>query len=83
MFRHEYRTTTEAEAYNFLKSNFNAHHGTNKAPFGVHLHAAWFLEEPANFDGYLHFLDDLVAMDDVYIVTVSQVGDSSKILSHF
>lgn len=66
------RTTTEAEAYNFLKSNFNAHHGTNKAPFGVHLHAAWFLEEPANFDGYLHFLDDLVAMDDVYIVTVSQ-----------
>jgi len=66
------RTTTSEEAYTFLKSNFNSHYNSTKAPFGVHLHAAWFLEKSSNLDGYLQFLDDLATMKDVYIVTVSQ-----------
>jgi len=66
------RTETADEALDFLRSNFDVHYQSNRAPFGVHLHAAWFLEKSTNLDGYLKFVDELVAMDDVYIVTVSQ-----------
>lgn len=39
-----------------------------RAPFGLFYHAAWFTQ-PHHKEGFISFLDTIVAMDDVWIVT--------------
>ena len=61
----------KGEALSYLWQNFNKQYYGNKAPVGVNMHAVWF-----NTDTYLdamqEFIQTLVEMDDVYIVTVHQ-----------
>ncbi|XP_022333733.2 uncharacterized protein LOC111130788 [Crassostrea virginica] len=62
----------EESAYNFLWENFNSYYKTNKAPFGINMHAAWFYV-PDRFRAMDRFIQDLLKLDDVYIVSVKQV----------
>ncbi|XP_076630818.1 chitin deacetylase-like 5 isoform X2 [Colletes latitarsis] len=54
--------------YKMLIKNFERHYTTNRAPFGLFYHAAWFTQ-PHHKEGFISFLDTIVAMDDVWIVT--------------
>jgi len=65
---------SQAEVFNFFKTNFLRHYGQNKAPFGIHLTAnGWFQNAPYNLPGYMQFLDYLGTLDDVYIVSMGKV----------
>lgn len=67
--------TSELETLNFLKSNFERHYNTSKAPFGVHLTAnTWFTSGPYRLEGYRRFLDYLATKDDVYVVPINKVS---------
>ncbi|XP_076685578.1 chitin deacetylase-like 5 isoform X2 [Andrena cerasifolii] len=57
--------------YKMLIKNFERHYTTNRAPFGLFYHAAWFTQ-PHHKEGFISFLDTIVAMDDVWVVTNSQ-----------
>ncbi|XP_049833071.1 uncharacterized protein LOC126274364 isoform X8 [Schistocerca gregaria] len=54
--------------YKMLIKNFERHYTTNRAPFGLFYHAAWFTQ-PHHKEGFEAFLDTIVAMDDVWLVT--------------
>ncbi|XP_062597797.1 uncharacterized protein LOC134259213 [Saccostrea cucullata] len=62
----------EDSAYKFLWENFNSYYRTNKAPFGINMHAAWFYV-PDRLRAMDRFIQDLLKLDDVYIVSVKQV----------
>ena len=66
---------TEDDWFNFLMDNFNIHYNDNKSPFGIYSHATWFFFGPARVNAMKRFLDTLATMDDVYLVTHSQVID--------
>ncbi|XP_037032252.1 uncharacterized protein LOC119071494 isoform X5 [Bradysia coprophila] len=51
-----------------LMKNFDRHYSTNRAPFGLFYHAAWFTQ-PHHKEGFIKFLDTINAMNDVWIVT--------------
>ncbi|CAG7833616.1 unnamed protein product, partial [Allacma fusca] len=59
---------TAEGVYNMLAKNFERHYTTNRAPFGLYYHAAWFTQ-PHHKEGFEAFLDTLVNMDDVFLVT--------------
>ncbi|XP_014681486.1 PREDICTED: uncharacterized protein LOC106821265 [Priapulus caudatus] len=66
-------TEDKEEATTLLKTNFRRHYNTNKAPFTLNLRARWFYNDGYhNLEALQEFLDELEAMDDVYIVTYSQ-----------
>ncbi|KAK2582761.1 hypothetical protein KPH14_005028 [Odynerus spinipes] len=54
--------------YKMLIKNFERHYTTNRAPFGLFYHAAWFTQAHHK-EGFISFLDTIVAMDDVWVVT--------------
>ncbi|XP_076662435.1 chitin deacetylase-like 5 [Halictus rubicundus] len=54
--------------FKMLIKNFERHYTTNRAPFGLFYHAAWFTQ-PHHKEGFISFLDTIVSMDDVWIVT--------------
>lgn len=54
---------------------FKGSYHSNRAPFGFYVHAAWFVSKDNAFEAYLNFLDYLGGLDDVLIVTASQVLD--------
>ncbi|XP_069185002.1 chitin deacetylase 7 isoform X1 [Procambarus clarkii] len=70
---------TSADAVeNFLRRNFNLNYYTNKAPFGLYAHHAWFYENQidnteARKDGYTRFLQWLSEKDDVYVVSLDRM----------
>lgn len=51
-----------------IMKNFERHYTTNRAPFGLYYHAAWFTQ-PHHKEGFIQFLDEINAMKDVYIIT--------------
>ncbi|XP_059617787.1 mucin-2 [Phlebotomus argentipes] len=51
-----------------LMKNFERHYTTNRAPFGLYYHAAWFTQ-PHHKEGFIQFLDAINSMKDVWIVT--------------
>ncbi|XP_046425141.1 uncharacterized protein LOC124182233 isoform X2 [Neodiprion fabricii] len=57
--------------YKMLIKNFERHYTTNRAPFGLFYHAAWFTQAHHK-EGFISFLDTIVAMDDVWLVTNTQ-----------
>ena len=59
---------TAEGVYDMLAKNFERHYNTNRAPFGLYYHAAWFTQ-PHHKEGFESFLDTLTAMDDVWLVT--------------
>ncbi|XP_047019652.1 uncharacterized protein LOC124629960 isoform X7 [Helicoverpa zea] len=59
----------EAEnVYKMILKNFDRHYTTNRAPFGLYYHAAWFTQ-PHHKEGFIMFLDFINQMQDVWIVT--------------
>ena len=65
--------TTEEEWMEFFEDNFNAHYQKNRSPFGIYTHSAWFYLGETRASAMMKFLDKLSSMDDVYIVTHSQM----------
>ena len=63
---------SEALAYKFLWDNFENYYKTNRAPMGINMHASWFYY-PDRKKAMSRFIQDILKLDDVYIVTVSQV----------
>ncbi|XP_075525553.1 chitin deacetylase 7-like isoform X3 [Dermacentor variabilis] len=64
--------TTEEDTLDYLRSNFERYYHTNRAPFPVFIHETW-LQNPRRRQGYLSFVDWLLTMDDVFVVTVAEV----------
>jgi len=54
--------------YKMLIKNFERHYTTNRSPFPLYYHAAWFTT-PHHKEGFEAFLDTIVSMDDVWLVT--------------
>ena len=65
--------TTEEEWFKFFEDNFDVHYKKNRSPFGIYSHSAWFYLSTEKAPAMIKFLDKLAAMDDVYIVTHSQM----------
>ncbi|XP_032591738.1 uncharacterized protein LOC6562666 isoform X6 [Drosophila grimshawi] len=51
-----------------IMKNFERHYTTNRAPFGLFYHAAWFTQ-PHHKEGFIKFLDAINSMPDVWIIT--------------
>ncbi|GFO44527.1 hypothetical protein PoB_007103200 [Plakobranchus ocellatus] len=60
------------ETLEYLKSNFRRYYSSNRAPMGVFIHARWFSSEHT-LEGLDMFIDYLLTLQDVHIVTPSQV----------
>lgn len=57
----------------FLEHNFQRHYKTNRAPLGLHFHAAW-LESNKDYKKILiNFMNEKTRQNDVYFVTMLQV----------
>lgn len=64
----------EEAAFRFLWDNFQSYYKTNRAPFGINMHASWFFY-PDRLKAMDRFIRELVLLDDVFIVSVKQVID--------
>ena len=62
---------SKQEALDYLWNNFRLHY-KSKCPFGVHMHYLW-LTKPHNLMAVREFIEGLVNMNDVYVVTMYQV----------
>nr|CAG4642322.1 EOG090X01LY [Evadne anonyx] len=52
-----------------LMHNFERHYKSNRAPFPVYFHSTWF-DRGENYQrGFTAFLDEILKMDDVWVVT--------------
>lgn len=59
----------EQGVYDHIMKNFQRHYNSNRAPFGLFYHSAWFNNEHHR-RGFLRVLDDLLSnYKDVYFVT--------------
>ncbi|XP_045481551.1 uncharacterized protein LOC123685740 isoform X7 [Harmonia axyridis] len=54
--------------HKMIMKNFQRHYTTNRAPFGLFYHAAWFTQ-PHHKEGFINFLDNILAMRDVWVIT--------------
>ena len=62
----------EETAFQFLWDNFESYYRGNRAPFGINMHASWFYY-PSRLAGMERFIIELGKLQDVYIVSASQV----------
>nr|XP_027205619.1 uncharacterized protein LOC113799218 isoform X1 [Dermatophagoides pteronyssinus] len=59
----------ENGVYDLIMKNFKRHYNSNRAPFGLYYHSAWFNSEHHR-QGFLRVIDDLLTYyKDVYFVT--------------
>lgn len=58
----------EDGVYEMLMKNFNRHYKSNRAPFGLFYHSAWF-NTAHHRRGFLRFLTTVNSMPDVFFVT--------------
>lgn len=54
--------------FKMLMKNFDRHYSTNRAPFGLFYHAAWFTQ-PHHKAGFIQFMDTINQMKDVFFLT--------------
>ncbi|XP_072402963.1 uncharacterized protein Cda5 isoform X5 [Diabrotica undecimpunctata] len=54
--------------FKMLTKNFMRHYTTNRAPFGLFYHAAWFTQ-PHHKEGFINFIDSILAKNDVWFLT--------------
>ena len=64
---------TEDEWFDFFVENVFADYTSNRSPFGIYAHSAWFYYGPQCMKALIRFLDQLKDKDDVYIVTPAQM----------
>jgi len=62
---------TAEGVYYMIMRNFQRHYNTNRAPFLLSYHPAWFTT-PHHKEGFELFLDTIVAMEEVWVVTAWQ-----------
>lgn len=60
--------TDDEGVYKMLIKNFNRHYKSNRAPFGLYYHSAWFSTQHHR-KGFFRFLDEINAKDDVWLIT--------------
>ncbi|KAI4465999.1 chitin deacetylase-like 9 isoform a [Holotrichia oblita] len=60
---------TAAQIADWLMREFNAVYEDNRAPLNLVISSAWFMGTANTFEGLTMFLDNLQAMNDVYIVS--------------
>jgi len=66
--------TEEADAIQkIFTQNFLNHYTKSKAPFPLFFHAAWFYNRPHRIEGFLKFIDSILALPDVYFVTSQEL----------
>lgn len=63
-----FNPSDEEGVYNMVKQNFFRHYNSNRAPFGMFFHSRWFLTDH-NMKGFVKFLDEMLQMKDVYVVS--------------
>ncbi|XP_046674154.1 putative mediator of RNA polymerase II transcription subunit 26 isoform X2 [Homalodisca vitripennis] len=54
--------------YKMLVKNFERHFTSNRSPFGLFYHAAWFTQ-PHHKEGFIAFLDTITKMPEVWLLT--------------
>jgi hypothetical protein len=62
----------EDGVYEMLIKNFNRHYNSNRAPFGLYYHSAWF-NTIHHRRGFMRFIDQILTKKDVYFVTKWQL----------
>ena len=63
---------TENETFTYLWNNFRRYYDSNKAPFGINMHAVWF-DESFRLKAMDRFIDELHKLPDVYIISIHQM----------
>jgi len=63
---------TKESAYNLLLTNFMRHYQTNRAPFPIFM-STWLSTGQYRLDALLDFVDTILMLPNVYIVTISDV----------
>ncbi|XP_065061885.1 chitin deacetylase 7-like [Rhopilema esculentum] len=61
------------DIYDLLMTNFLSHYKKNRSPFPIFIHASWLSSHSFTTEALGKFLDAILQMKDVYIVTLSQV----------
>lgn len=64
--------------FQWMKTNFDRHYKGNRAPFGVFIHAAWFLIRESHWPAYKRLVEYMNSKPDVYLVSVSQAVDYTR-----
>lgn len=62
-----------ASIQKIFTQNFLEFYTKSKAPFPLFFHAAWFFNRPHRKEGFLNFLDSILALPDVYFVTSQEL----------
>ena len=70
-------SVTEDDLYQTILRNFENHYNTNRAPFGLFMHAPW-LKKSSNYNAVKRFLRDVSSRRNVWFVSASQVLDWMK-----
>ena len=67
--------STKEQWMAFFVDNFERHYNNSKAPFGLYASSLWFLSHNSTqrLQAFMDFLDYLGSLEDVYIVTISQL----------
>ena len=66
---------TEQDTYDYLMANFMKYYRGNRSPMSVSFRQNWFYHPVyrPNVRGLIRFIDQLLTMDDVYIVSIRQL----------
>uniref|UniRef100_V5I5G9 Putative peritrophic membrane chitin binding protein n=1 Tax=Ixodes ricinus TaxID=34613 RepID=V5I5G9_IXORI len=67
----EPQPVTANDTLHYLRSHFEQHYNTNRAPFQLSLSEEW-LKDPKRRKGYMAFVEWLLQKEDVHLVTMSQ-----------
>lgn len=62
-----------ASVQKIFTQNFLKHYTGSKAPFPLFFHAAWFRNRQHRVDGFLKFIDSILALPDVYFITSQEL----------
>ncbi|XP_017770424.1 PREDICTED: uncharacterized protein LOC108558124 [Nicrophorus vespilloides] len=65
------RNLSGNEVYRMLHTNFKRHYSSNRAPFGLNLHSAWF-KNADYLQAFQTFMDEILELQDVWFVTHTQ-----------
>uniref|UniRef100_T1JA58 NodB homology domain-containing protein n=1 Tax=Strigamia maritima TaxID=126957 RepID=T1JA58_STRMM len=69
--------TKSDDIYRMLMSNFEHHYHSNRSPFPMYYHYAWFTKNH-NLEAFKAFIDTVLQLGDVYMVSVSQMIEWMK-----
>jgi len=61
------------EIQRIFTKNFLKHYTGKKEPFPLFFHAAWFFNRQHRKEGFLRFIDSILALPDVYFVTSQEL----------